>query len=51
MYIVIEDWIKILINDKDKKLSNLIFSHIIDKKGFHIINRVIDDAPLNVIAH
>jgi|688.fasta_scaffold1045726_1 hypothetical protein len=26
-----------------------MFSHITDKKGFHIINRVLDDAPLKTI--
>lgn len=51
IYVVIGDWIKILLNDKEKKLSSLIFTHIVEKKGFHIINRVLDDAPLNAIAH
>jgi hypothetical protein len=51
IYIVVGDWIKILLNDKEKRLSKLIFSHITEKKGFHIINRVLDDAPLNAIAH
>lgn len=50
IYLVIGDWIKILLNDKGKKLNSLSFIHIVEKKGFHIINRVLDDAPLNAIA-
>jgi hypothetical protein len=46
---VIGDWINIILNDKEKRLTKLIFSHITEKKGFHIINRVLDDAPLSTI--
>jgi hypothetical protein len=50
IYVVIGDWIRILLNDKGNKLSSLIFTHVVERKGFHIINRVLDDAPLNAIA-
>jgi hypothetical protein len=50
IYTIFGDWIKILLKDKTKRLDKLLFFHLIEAKGFHILNRVLNDAPINVIA-
>lgn len=50
IYLILADWIKVLLKDKSKKMEKLLFNHLTERKGFHVINRVLDDAPLNVLA-
>jgi hypothetical protein len=49
IYTAIKDWLSIALKDKCKEIPSLLFWNISQKKGLKILERVIDDAPLNTI--
>ena len=47
IYTSFRDWANNL--DKNRKMNQFYFRHIIETKGFGIIHRILDDAPIQTL--
>lgn len=49
IYLIYQDLINLMLKDKSNSISKLLFRYITDRKGFHILNRILDDAPIKTL--